>query len=80
MIMEAIRQIVTVKNHQINITLPIDFIAEEVEIIIFPAEKKEISIPDWQINEVRERTTEYLKDPSIAQDFFEAMKEIEDDL
>ncbi|CAN1527033.1 hypothetical protein MCETHM1_01266 [Flavobacteriaceae bacterium] len=78
--MEAIRQIVTVKNHQINITLPLDFIADEVEIIILPAEKKGITIPDWQINEVRERTSEYLKDPSVAQDFFEAMKEIEDEL
>ena len=34
--MEAIRKIVTVKNHQINITLPEDFHAEEVEVIIFP--------------------------------------------
>jgi len=78
--MEAIRQIVTVKNHQINITLPLDFIADEVEITIIPTEKKGITIPDWQINEVRERTSEYLKDPSVAQDFFEAMKEIEDEL
>ena len=78
--MEAIRQIVSVKDHQINITLPIDFIADEVEVIILPTEKNEIAVPDWQINEVRERTTEYLKDPSSAQDFFEAMKEIEDEL
>ena len=78
--MEAIRQIVSVKDHQINITLPIDFIADEVEVIILPTEKNEIGVPDWQINEVRERTTEYLKDPSSAQDFFEAMKEIEDEL
>lgn len=34
--MEAIRKIVTVKNHQINITLPDDFNAEEVEVIILP--------------------------------------------
>nr|WP_315157806.1 hypothetical protein [uncultured Flavobacterium sp.] len=78
--MEAIRQIVTVKNHQINITLPSDFIADEVEVIIFPTDKKGITIPEWQINEVRERTSEYLKNPSTAQDFFEAMKEIEDEL
>lgn len=78
--MEAIRQIVTVKNHQIKITLPLDFIADEVEIIIFPSDKKNITVPEWQINEVRERTTEYLKNPSIAQNFDEAMKEIEDEL
>jgi len=34
--MEAIRKIVTVKNHQINITLPEDFYADEVEVIILP--------------------------------------------
>lgn len=78
--MEAIRQIVQVKNHQINITLPIDFIADEVEIIIFPTDKKGSTVPEWQINEVRERTADYLKNPSVAQDFLEAMKEIEDEL
>lgn len=34
--MEAIRQFIKVKNHQINITLPEDFNADEVEIIILP--------------------------------------------
>jgi hypothetical protein len=32
--MEAIRQFVKVKNHQVNITLPEDFLADEVEVII----------------------------------------------
>ena len=32
--MEAIRQTVKVKNHKINITLPDDFNAEEVDVII----------------------------------------------
>ena len=32
--MEAIRQFVTVKNHTINIILPDDFNADEVEVII----------------------------------------------
>ncbi len=32
--MEAIRQTVKVKNHQININLPHDFISEEVDVII----------------------------------------------
>ena len=34
--MEAIRQFITVKNRQINITLPDDFNAEDVEVIILP--------------------------------------------
>jgi hypothetical protein len=32
--MEAIRQTVKVKNHQIKISLPADFNSEEVEVII----------------------------------------------
>jgi hypothetical protein len=43
-------------------------------------EKKTSIIPDWQIKQVRERTEEYSKNPSIAQDFHEAMKEIKDEL
>jgi len=34
--MEAIKKIISVRNHQINIELPKDFIAEQVEVIILP--------------------------------------------
>lgn len=78
--MEAIRQIVKVKNHTINIILPDDFNAEEVEVIILPTEKKEFNIPSWQIEQVRERSENYLKDPSIAQDFDETITDIENEL
>jgi hypothetical protein len=77
--MEAIRQTVKVKNHKISIVLPDDFNADEVDVIILPT-SKEYQIPQWQIDQVRERTSEYLKNPSIGRDFFEAMKEIEDEL
>lgn len=77
--MEAIRQTVKVKNHKINITLPDSFIADEVDVIIMPSSAK-YEIPQWQIDEVRERTIEYFKNPEIALDFDEAMKEIEDTL
>ena len=62
--MEVIRRFVKVKNHQVNITLPEDFNAEEVEVIILPT-SKEYQIPQWQIDEVRERTENSLKNPSI---------------
>jgi hypothetical protein len=77
--MEAIRQTVKVKNHKISIVLPDDFNADEVDVIILPT-SKEYQIPQWQIDQVRERTSEYLKNPSIGRDFYEAMKEIEDEL
>ena len=78
--MEAIRQTVKVQNHKINITLPDDFLADEVDVIILPSQKKEYAIPQWQIDEVRERTIEYFNNPDIAIDFDTAIKEIEDDL
>jgi len=77
--MEAIRKIVTVKNHQINITLPDDFYAEEVEVIILP-KQDDFEIPQWQIDQVRERTERYLKNPDNVTDIDDFLKEIEDEL
>ena len=78
--MEAIRQTVKVKNHSFKITLPEDFNAEEVDVIILAKEPSAYEIPQWQIDEVRERREQYIKKPSIAKDFYQAMKEIENDL
>lgn len=77
--MEAIRQTVKVKNHQINIILPQDFNAEEVDVIILPS-LKEYQIPQWQMDEVRERTDKYLKNPESATDIDDFLKEIENEL
>lgn len=78
--MEAIRQFVKVKNNQINITLPEHFNAEEVEVIILPSQNSELSIPQWQMDEVRERSAAYFKKQSLGLNYDDAMKEIEDGL
>lgn len=78
--MEAIRQTVKVKNNTISIILPENFNAEEVDVIILPAEKKEYSIPQWQIDEVRDRTEKYLKNPESATNIDDFLKEIENEL
>ncbi len=77
--MEAIRQTLKVINHKISITLPDTFNAEEVDVIILPSLKK-YQIPQWQLDEVRDRTIEYFKNPKIALDFDDTMKEIENEL
>lgn len=77
--METIRKTVKVNNRKINITLTDDFNADEVDVIIMPA-SGEYSIPQWQIDEVRERTIAYSKNPEIALDFNEVMKEIEEEI
>ena len=78
--MEAIRQTVKVKNHTISITLPEDFNSKEVDVIILPAQNKEISIPQWQIDQVRERTEKYLKNPNNVTSIDDFLKEIENEL
>lgn len=78
--MEAIRQYIKVNGRNISITLPDDFDAEEVEVIILPSGKYPKTIPAWQMQQVRERSEAYLKNPSTGIDFDQAMKEIEDEL
>ena len=77
--MEAIRQIVKVKNHKISITLPDDFNADEVEVIILP-KSNNVEIPQWQMDQVKERTEKYLKNPSSAQDIDDFLKDIDGEL
>lgn len=81
--MEALRKIVSVKNRTINIVLPDDFDASEVEVIIFPSNKSDrdkYKVPQWQIDRVRERTDKYLKNPNDVDDINDFLKEIEDEL
>ena len=78
--MEAIRQTVTVKNHKISITLPDDFLSEEVDVIIMPSQNNEYIIPQWQIDQVRERTEKYLKNTENVTDIDDFLNEIENDL
>ena len=78
--MEAIRQILSVKNHSVTVILPDDFTADQVEVIILPVQNNEYKIPQWQIDEVRERTEKYLKNPKNVTDIDDFLKEIEDDL
>lgn len=78
--MEAIRQIITVKNHSVTVILPDDFKADEVEVIIFPIQNNEYKIPQWQIDQVRERTEKYLKNPADTTNIDDFLKEIENEL
>lgn len=77
--MEAIRRTVKVENHTISIILPDNFNADEVDVIILPSEKKEYSISQWQMDQVRERTENYLKNPESTTDIDDVMKEFNTD-
>lgn len=56
--MEAIRQFVKVKNHQVKITLPEDFNAEEVEVIIFAKNESNFQLSEEQLQILDDRLNE----------------------
>jgi uncharacterized protein YpuA (DUF1002 family) len=78
--MEAIRQIVKVKNDKTTITLPEDFSSEEVEVIILSSKDENYTNPQWQMNQVKDRTDKYLKNPGNFTDIDDFLKEIENEL
>ncbi len=77
--MQAIKQIVKVKNHKFSVTLPNDFTAETVEIIIL-ASNQENDVPDWQQIESQRRLEIYLKNPDSASDFDAFCQELENEI
>lgn len=56
--MEAIRRFVKVKNHQVNIILPENFHAEEVEVIILAKNESNIQLSNEQKRILEERINE----------------------
>jgi predicted sulfurtransferase len=62
--MEAIRQFVKVKDQIVNITLPDDFIADEVEVIILAKNDISYHLSEEQIelldNRLNEPESEYI--------------------
>ena len=59
--MEAIRQFVKVKNREVNIVLPDDFIADEVEVIVLA--KSNNSIPFELTDEQKQLLDTRLAEP-----------------
>ena len=56
--MEGIRRFVKVKNHQVNIILPDDFIADEVEVIILAKNEINYQLSEEQIQLLDDRLNE----------------------
>jgi hypothetical protein len=51
-----------------------------MEAIILPVQNENHKIPQWQIDQVRERTENYLKNPKNVTEIDDFLKEIEKDL
>jgi len=76
--MNVIRQFIEVKDNSFNVTLPEDFKAKRVEIIILPSD--DVQISDETRNMLDERLNDYLKHPENVSDFDEFLLEMESDL
>ena len=76
--MNAIRQIIDVKNHSFHVMLPEDFNHQRVEVIILPSEQDD-EIPQWQIEGTRRRTEEYNINPSIGIDYHKAIQDLKNE-
>ena len=77
--MQALKQIIEVKDHTFNVVLPKDFTAKRVEVIILPCDPED-DIPQWQQIESERRYKEYLQNPEIAilnEDFLKKLDSLE---
>jgi Putative addiction module component len=77
--MNAIRQFIDVTNNSFTISLPDDFKANRVEVIILPSDNSD-DIPQWQKKEALRRLEIYKNNPKSALDFDQVMDEIENGL
>jgi hypothetical protein len=66
--MQAIRQIIEVKNHTFTVVLPDDFTASSVEVIILPSSPEE-DIPQWHKAIIVSRLKDYKQNPDDVTDF-----------
>jgi virulence-associated protein VagC len=76
--MDAIRQFIDVKNNSFSVSLPDDFKASRVEVIILPSELDDV--PQWKKTEAIRRLEIYKNNPKSALDFDQVMDEIEQGL
>ena len=66
--MQAIKQIIEVKNHTFTVVLPDDFTASRVEVIILPS-NPENDIPQWHKDIIDKRLKDYKQNPDDVTDF-----------
>jgi hypothetical protein len=75
--MNAIRQFIDVKNNSFQVTLPDNFNARRVEVIIFPNQEDDFELSQETKNRLDIRLDDYLQNPNDVQDFDELLDELE---
>lgn len=77
--MDAIRQFIDVENHTFQVTLPDDFNAKRVEIIILPS-NEEVTISKETQKMLDKRLEQYHQNPNDVYDFDQLLKELNDEI
>ena len=67
--MNAIRQVLKVKNHRVTVELPADFTAEEVEVIVLPAETPKAVVEQHDLGKASNKFQQMLlEDKTVMSD------------
>jgi hypothetical protein len=75
--MNAIRQFIDVKNHSFQVTLPDNFNARRVEVIILPNQEDDFELSQETKNRLDIRLNDYLQNSNDVQDFDALLDELE---
>lgn len=75
--MNAIRQFIDVKNNSFQVTLPENFNAKRVEVIILPNQYENLELSQETKTMIDIRLNDYLKNTDDVQDFDELLDELE---
>lgn len=78
--MDAIRQFIDVKNHSFQVTLPDDFTARRVKVIILPLKEDNSELTEETQKMLDNRLEHYRKNPNDIHDFDELLDELENEI
>lgn len=78
--MDAIRQFIDVKNHSFQVTLPDNFNARRVEVIILPSQEEHFELSDETKKMLDQRLESYHKNPDDVFDFDQLLEELDNEV
>ena len=78
--MDAIRQFIEVKNQSFQVTLPDDFKASRVEVIILPSQNDISELLDETKIMLEQRLIQYYENPKDVADFDQLLEELNNEI
>ena len=78
--MDAIRQFIDVKDHTFQVTLPDNFNARRVEVIILPSREDDFELSDQTKKMLDDRLQHFKKNPNAVCDFDQLLEELDNEI